>query len=591
MRAHRNPQVAYVALLAALSLLSTGAAGASGIEAERGSTPLASSGAARCDTRNFDAVQSRFLELNAARATDSTAPDERLRRSAAEYIAVAEACYAAAGGSESSTHPVGPVITIDDGGLWVAGSLGARFAFIGTKWGSGSPFAAPPSAAGGTVTYSLMPDGVSLSGDAVSSPGTSVAIQSLPTYQPCFQNDIDAAFAAWGAVANIQFTKVTDNGAAFGASGAQGDIRIGAHTFDGSSNVLAHGYYPPPNGVSQAGDVHFDRSENWSCNTTGIDIGIVTLHELGHSIGLMHQSAVQAVMNPVYNPGLSTLQSDDISGAVAIYGPAPAVTLTLSGNAGLPGAAVTYTGGSTVADATGAYSINVTSPWTGTVTPSNGDYTFTPAQRSYAGLTIDQMGQDFAADLFEDVPVSGKEWMEPWINALYDAGITTGCGASPLVYCPESPVTRAAMAVFLLRAKHGSAYTPPAATHTFSDMPVAGKEWMEPWVDQFYAEGLTTGCGVGPPQFCPESPVTRAAMAVFLLRAVHDPGFAPPPAGGLFSDVPVVGKEWMEPWITQFYSEGITTGCGTDPLRYCPENAVTRAAMAVFLGRAYGLHP
>jgi hypothetical protein len=296
-------------------------------------------------------------------------------------------------------------------------------------------------------------------------------------------------------------------------------------------------------------------------------------------------------MNPVYNPGLPALQPDDISGAVAIYGPAPVVTLTLSGNAGLPGTTVTYTGGSTVADAAGAYTIHVTSPWTGTVTPSKGDYTFTPAQRSYSGLTSDQASQDFAADLFEDVPVSGKEWMEPWINALYDAGITTGCGVSPLVYCPESPVTRAAMAVFVLRAEHGSTYTPPAATHTFADMPVAGKEWMEPWVDQFYAEGLTTGCGASPLQFCPESSVTRAAMAVFVLRALHGPGYTPPPAGGLFSDVPVVGKEWMEPWIIQFYNEGITTGCGVGPLRYCPEDPVTRAAMAVFIDRAYGLYP
>ncbi len=122
--------------------------------------------------------------------------------------------------------------------------------------------------------------------------------------------------------------------------------------------------------------------------------------------------------------------------------------------------------------------------------------------------------------VFNDVPVTGKEWMEPWINEFYFNGITTGCGASPLIYCPESSVTRAAMAVFVLRAKHGASYVPPATTHTFSDMPVAGKEWMEPWVDELYAEGITSGCGAGP-MFCPENPVTRAAMAVFLLRALE----------------------------------------------------------------------
>ena len=75
------------------------------------------------------------------------------------------------------------------------------------------------------------------------------------------------------------------------------------------------------------------------------------------------------------------------------------------------------------------------------------------------------------------------------------------------------------MAVFLLRALEGSSYVPPAATHTFSDMPVAGKEWMEPWVDEFYTRGITTGCGAAPLIYCPENPVTRAAMAVFIDRA------------------------------------------------------------------------
>jgi predicted outer membrane repeat protein len=189
--------------------------------------------------------------------------------------------------------------------------------------------------------------------------------------------------------------------------------------------------------------------------------------------------------------------------------------------------------------------------------------------------------------LFADVPVAGKGWMEPWIDAFYYAGITTGCGTGPLVYCPENHVTRAEMAVFLLRAIHGSAYVPPAPAHDFADVPVTGKEWMEPWIEQFYAEGITTGCGGG--NYCPENKVTRAEMAVFVLRALHGGAYTPPAATHTFSDVPVPGKEWMEPWIDQFAAQGITTGCGGG--NYCPENNVTRAEMAVFLGRAYGLYP
>ncbi len=198
---------------------------------------------------------------------------------------------------------------------------------------------------------------------------------------------------------------------------------------------------------------------------------------------------------------------------------------------------------------------------------------------------------EYQGHLFADVPVIGKEWMEPWIEMFYYDGITTGCGVGPLIYCPENNVTRAEMAVFLLRAKHGAYYVPPAATHTFDDVPVPGKEWMEKWIDRFYAEGLTTGCGIDPLRFCPEQNVTRAEMAVFVGRAIHGPGFTPPAATGIFDDVPVPGKEWMEPWIEHFYTHGITTGCGLDPLRFCPENNTTRAEMAVFLDRAYSLYP
>ncbi len=187
---------------------------------------------------------------------------------------------------------------------------------------------------------------------------------------------------------------------------------------------------------------------------------------------------------------------------------------------------------------------------------------------------------------FADVPVPGKEWMEGWIDEFFKRGFTTGCGLGPLIYCPENDVTRAEMAVFLFRP-FGS---PPPATHVFADMPVVGKEWMEPWVDDFYNRGITTGCGINPLIFCPENHVTRAEMAVFILRAIHAPGWTPPTTSGVFSDVPVAGKEWMESWVDEFYAEGITTGCGVAPLRFCPENNVTRAEMAVFILRAYGMY-
>ena len=41
------------------------------------------------------------------------------------------------------------------------------------------------------------------------------------------------------------------------------------------------------------------------------------------------------------------------------------------------------------------------------------------------------------------------------------------------------------------------------------------------WIKQLYNEGITSGCGGG--NYCPENPVTRAQMAVFLVRTFDLP--------------------------------------------------------------------
>jgi hypothetical protein len=185
--------------------------------------------------------------------------------------------------------------------------------------------------------------------------------------------------------------------------------------------------------------------------------------------------------------------------------------------------------------------------------------------------------------LFADVPAT--YWAVEWINRLYAAGITGGCLASPLSYCPEDSVTRAQMAVFLLRGIHTSAYTPPdvAGSTGFGDVPP--DYWSAAFIKQLAAEGITAGCGSG--NFCPENPVTRAQMAVFLLRSKYGAGYTPPPVGDStgFGDVPP--DYWAGAFIKQLVAEGITVGCGAG--NYCPEAPVTRAQMAVFLVRTFSL--
>jgi hypothetical protein len=121
--------------------------------------------------------------------------------------------------------------------------------------------------------------------------------------------------------------------------------------------------------------------------------------------------------------------------------------------------------------------------------------------------------------VFADVPLS--YWDTDWIEKLYADGITAGCWTSPLAYCPDSPVTRAQMAIFLLRAKHGAAYTPPPAAGIFVDVPTT--YWAASWIEQLYAEGITGGCKLSPLSYCPDKSVTRAEMAVFLVRTFNLP--------------------------------------------------------------------
>jgi len=118
---------------------------------------------------------------------------------------------------------------------------------------------------------------------------------------------------------------------------------------------------------------------------------------------------------------------------------------------------------------------------------------------------------------FSDVPAT--HWSAAWIRQLAAEGITGGCGATS--YCPDEPVTRAQVAVFLLRAKYGSSYTPPdAGTSTgFRDVP--SNHWAAAWIAQLAAEGITGGCATN--LYCPESPVIRAQMAVFLVKTFNLP--------------------------------------------------------------------
>jgi len=182
---------------------------------------------------------------------------------------------------------------------------------------------------------------------------------------------------------------------------------------------------------------------------------------------------------------------------------------------------------------------------------------------------------------FLDVPPSNT--FHEYVNAVARNGVTAGCGGGN--YCGIAPVTRAQMAVFLLKAEHGSAFVPPSCTGLFTDVPCPGAFAVD-WIEQLSLEGITGGCGGT--NFCPSNPVRRDQMAVFLLKASLGSDYTPPAATGtIFADVPVTA--FAADWIENLYTRGVTGGCLTNPLRYCPGNTNNRQQMAVFITKTFGL--
>jgi hypothetical protein len=76
-------------------------------------------------------------------------------------------------------------------------------------------------------------------------------------------------------------------------------------------------------------------------------------------------------------------------------------------------------------------------------------------------------------------------------------------------------------------------------------------------------------------------------MAKFLLKTRCGAAYTPlTPISSPFADVPV-GDPFL-PWIKKLYDLGITNGCTTGaPLNYCPDDAVTRGTMAIFIYRTF----
>ncbi len=111
---------------------------------------------------------------------------------------------------------------------------------------------------------------------------------------------------------------------------------------------------------------------------------------------------------------------------------------------------------------------------------------------------------------FIDVPVSHPFFR--YIQKMRELGITSGCSANE--YCPEATVTRGQMAVFIIRSLFGNSIPTPLMA-SFSDVALTHPFFA--FIERLREMGITTGCSST--EYCPENPITRGQMAVFIIRA------------------------------------------------------------------------
>jgi hypothetical protein len=164
------------------------------------------------------------------------------------------------------------------------------------------------------------------------------------------------------------------------------------------------------------------------------------------------------------------------------------------------------------------------------------------------------------------------------IEAIAQAGITRGCNPPANDrFCPRETVDRGSMAAFLSRAlglpSTNQDFFIDDEGHTF-----------EGDINRLAAAGITKGCN--PPandRFCPDGVMTRGAMAAMLSRAF---GYTRSNDDRFIDD----DGHIFEPEIQKIAAVGVTIGCNP-PVnnRFCPDDIVTRDAMASFLTRALGL--
>ncbi len=168
---------------------------------------------------------------------------------------------------------------------------------------------------------------------------------------------------------------------------------------------------------------------------------------------------------------------------------------------------------------------------------------------------------------------------EEALDALAARGVLDGTGCADDRMCPYEPIDRWTMGVWMVRTVQFRAPTMIETTR-FED--IEPETWWAPYIERLADLEITAGCAERPLRFCPDSTVTRAQMASFLVRLLD---LDKAPAAG-FADT---DDSYHKDAIDAVAAAGITVGCRTEPRSFCPEAPVTRGQMATFIARSLGI--
>jgi hypothetical protein len=205
------------------------------------------------------------------------------------------------------------------------------------KWGE--PVAGTPA----TVTYALA-DSIRRFPEAINCGGLGPldAMLAANNVSPAvFAHELRSAFAAWSAVADIDFVPAGGSAAADILIGAETEPRGRAFTnVDYEKSTKASGTAAPPPHQLRQSLICLNPAERWKVGFDGnldvYDLRYTLQHEIGHAIGLDHPSADGELMDFRYVEQFRTPQAGDIRGVVALYGARPGATLSSAPTATRP---------------------------------------------------------------------------------------------------------------------------------------------------------------------------------------------------------------------------------------------------------------